>query len=227
MPRANRSNPLALAVLVCLMEAPMHPYQVSQTLRSRAKEESVKLNFGSLYAVVDSLERRGFIRPRETLREGRRPERTVYEVTDAGATEALDWLAELLSVPAKEYPQFMAGLSFMPALPPEDALAALDYRAKGLEVRLARLRGTARMAAEAGLPRLFEIEGEYEECLLEAELAFVERLAKEIRNGSFDGLELWRGFHADEETRERLMAEMAKRGGALPWERGKEEPPAT
>ena len=228
MPRLNRSNPLALAVLISLMEAPMHPYQVAQTLRSRAKEESVKLNFGSLYAVVESLERRGLIRPRETLREGRRPERTVYEITDTGAREALDWLGELLSVPAKEYPQFMAGLSFMPALPPEEVLTALEYRTRAIEVRLAMLRATARAAAEAGLPRLFSIEGEYEECILSAELDFVERTAKEIRYGSLEGIELWRGFHADDETREHLLAEM---GGALPWDLpwdgGKEGPGAT
>ena len=36
MPRWSRSNPLALAVLVCLYERPMHPYEVAQTLRLRA-----------------------------------------------------------------------------------------------------------------------------------------------------------------------------------------------
>ena len=62
MPRAARSNPLALAVLVSLAERPMHPYEVAQTLRQRAKQESVRLNYGSLYAVVEGLERRGLIR---------------------------------------------------------------------------------------------------------------------------------------------------------------------
>jgi len=99
VPRSARSNPLALAVLVCLYERPMHPYEVAQTLRSRAKHESVRLNYGSLYAVVDSLEHRGLIRAGETVREGRRPERTVYEITDAGARELTDWLTELIAAP--------------------------------------------------------------------------------------------------------------------------------
>ena len=59
MPRWSRSNPLALAVLVCLYEKPMHPYEVAQTLRQRAKQESVRLNYGSLYAVVESLGEEG------------------------------------------------------------------------------------------------------------------------------------------------------------------------
>lgn len=223
MPKLSRSNPLALAVLISLTEAPAHPYQVAQLLRSRAKEESVRLNFGSLYAVFESLEKRGLIKARETLREGRRPERTVYEVTEAGTREALDWLSDMLAVPVKEYPQLMTALSFMPALPPEEVLTALEDRAKALELRLVKIRGMVRAAAEMGFPRLFEIETEYEQFLLEAERAFVERLAKEIRDGSLDGLELWRGFHADDETRQRLLAEI---GGVMPWERGKEAPPA-
>ena len=43
MPPNNRSNPLALAVLSCLYERPMHPYEVAQTLRHRAKHESIRL----------------------------------------------------------------------------------------------------------------------------------------------------------------------------------------
>src|SRR5438067_936296 len=82
MPTRSRTNPLALAVLACLYERPMHPYEVAQTLRQRAKHESIRLNYGSLYSVVEALDRRGLIRARETLREGRRPERTVYESTD-------------------------------------------------------------------------------------------------------------------------------------------------
>jgi len=62
----NRSNPLALAVLICLSERPMHPYEVATTLRQRQKHESVRLNYGSLYAVVASLEKRGLIVPQAT-----------------------------------------------------------------------------------------------------------------------------------------------------------------
>lgn len=71
MSARHRANPLALAVLLCLYEKPMHPYEVATTLRQRGKHYSVRLNYGSLYAVVDSLERRGLIEATET-----RPRRT-------------------------------------------------------------------------------------------------------------------------------------------------------
>jgi DNA-binding PadR family transcriptional regulator len=198
VPRWSRSNPLALAVLVCLYEKPMHPYEVAQTLRARAKQESVRLNYGSLYAVVESLEKNSFIKATGTVQEGKRPQRTVYAITDAGATEMTDWLTELIGTPAKEYPAFMAGLSFLPALDPDDALAALQRRREGLVVKLAALRGVEQAARDAGLPRIFGLEAEYEEGQLAAELKFVTALADEMAAGTLEGLDMWRLFQSDE-----------------------------
>jgi DNA-binding PadR family transcriptional regulator len=198
MPRWSRSNPLALAVLVCLYEKPMHPYEVAQTLRSRAKEQSVRLNYGSLYAVVESLEKKGFIKSTGTVREGKRPQRTVYEITEDGSLEMTDWLTELVGTPNKEYPAFMAGLSFLPALDPDDALAALRRRAEALTMRLVSMRGAMQAARDAGLPRIFELESEYEERVVTAELSFVKALVDEMADGTLEGLELWRLFQTED-----------------------------
>jgi DNA-binding PadR family transcriptional regulator len=195
MARPNRSNPLALAVLLCLYERPMHPYEVATTLRERNKHESVRLNYGSLYAVVESLERRGLITPRETVREGRLPERTVYELTDAGQIEAHDWLTDLLATPIKEYPSFEAALSFLPALPPADVVALLRERSQRLAVEVAQAQGARELVQKMGLPRLFSVENEYRDLLREVELAFVERLIKEIEEGTFEGLAWWTAVH--------------------------------
>ena len=195
-PRWSRANPLALAVLVCLHEKPMHPYEVAQTLRSRAKHESVRLNYGSLYAVVESLERKGFVKATGTLQEGKRPPRTVYAITDPGTVEMTDWLTELLGTPTKEYPAFMAGLSFIAALDPDEALAALRRRTEALTLKLASHRAAMRTALDAGLPRLFELETEFEGAQLESELAFVRGLADDLSSGTLDGVELWHRFHS-------------------------------
>lgn len=196
MPRWSRSNPLALAVLVCLHEKPMHPYEVAQTLKARAKQESVRLNYGSLYAVVESLDKKGFIKATGTVQAGKRPQRTVYAITDAGADEMTDWLTELVGTPSKEYPAFMAGLSFLPALDPDDALAALRRRAEMLTVKIVAQRGVEQAAREAGLPRIFGLEAEYEEQQLVAEQKFVVALVDEMQNGTLEGLDLWRKFQS-------------------------------
>jgi len=173
----------------------MHPYEVAQTLRERAKHESVRLNYGSLYSVVDSLERRHLIAAQETVREGRRPERTIYAITEAGAREFLDWLSELVAEPVKEYPQFEAALSFLAALAPDDALDLLRTRINRLEISVAQLCAGLQRVEEYGLPRVFELEAEYHLRLVEAELDWTQLLVKDIESGGLDGLELWRKFH--------------------------------
>jgi DNA-binding PadR family transcriptional regulator len=195
VPAKNRSNPLALAVLVCLAEQPRHPYEVATTLRQRQKHQSVRLNYGSLYGVVESLERRGLIEAQETRRSGRLPERTVYRLTEAGRIEVHDWLTELLSTPVKEYPAFQAALSFLPALPPEDVATLLAERAQHLQAELAQAAATRELAQKAGLPRLFWVEGEFDMVLREAELGYVEQLAADISSGALDGTAWWHEMH--------------------------------
>ena len=195
MPKSKRNNPLALAVLACLQERPMHPYEMATTMRSRGKHESIKLNYGSLYTVVQSLERAGMIEAQETERDGRRPERTVYALLDAGRIELIDWLSEMLSTPAKEFTQFEAGLSLLPCLAPEDVLGLLDERVQALEQVLVAERSVIDHAYQQGLPGLFAVEGEYRIAMREAELAFTRALASQIRSENFDGLALWTSYH--------------------------------
>lgn len=197
MPADPRANPLALAVLACLAERPMHPYEAAGTLRERRKHESVRLNYGSLYSVVASLERRGLITPVETVRDGRRPERTVYALTDAGRRELDDWLAQLISTPAREYTGFEAALSFLPVLAPETVAELLRARAAQLEADLAQRRGSRGLLGRADVPRVFWIEEEYRAALRRAELEYVRRLISDLQDGSLDGLEWWSGLHQE------------------------------
>ena len=191
------SNPLALAVLVLLYERPMHPYEMASTLRERAKHESIKLNYGSLYTVVEALQRDGLIQAVETIRDGRRPERTVYDITEPGKVLLVDWLSDLIRIPTKEFTQFEAGLSLVGALPPDDVVRLLKARLVALEVDIRRSEGMRGLGEEMQLPRLFWVEDEYRIVLRRAERDWVKSLVDDIESGRLDGLELWRSFHAD------------------------------
>jgi DNA-binding PadR family transcriptional regulator len=212
------SNPLALAVLALLAERSMHPYEMSSTLRERAKEESIKLNYGSLYSVVESLRRHGLIDVRETLREGRRPERTIYAITDAGQVELVDWLSELLAVPVKEYTQFEAAISLLPVLAPDDVVRLLEARLARLDALIAGTAGVMEEMAKRGLPYLFAIEGDYVQALRRAERDFVAGVRDKIKSGSFDGLEIWAEAHqGGERPTEEDWARAAKRLRIAEW----------
>jgi DNA-binding PadR family transcriptional regulator len=194
------SNPLALAVMALLYERPMHPYEMVSTMRERGKHESVRLRYSSLYSVVSALEREGLIVPRETEREGRRPERTIFEITGAGREEFLNWLRELLREPVKEYTQFAAGLSFLPGLPPEEVVALLKERVRRLEAETGEMRSRLDDAMERyDLPRLFLVESEHELMLREAELGWVRKIVEEIEAGTLGDLSEWRSLHSGRE----------------------------
>jgi DNA-binding PadR family transcriptional regulator len=213
MTRRRVSNPLALAVLSCLNEKPMHPYEISTTLRTRGKESSIKLNYGSLYAVVESLQKHGLIASRETTREGRRPERTVYEITEAGVEEFEDWLAEILSTPVRDFTSLEAGLSLMAGLPPHEVARLLDERSLKLRAELRALDATLAEAQAIGVPDLFLVESLFRRRMLDAEVDFVSTLTKEIRTSSFPGTTEWRRLHelrAEGMTFEQILADPVK-----------------
>jgi DNA-binding PadR family transcriptional regulator len=195
MSRRKVSNPLALAVLACLYERPMHPYEIATTLRERHKDESIKLNYGSLYSVVESLKGHELITEQETERQGNRPERTVYQITDAGRLELIDWLSELLCRPVKEFTRFEAGLSLLPVLPPKDVVALLEERCRRLAVELEQFQTARRLASTHGVPRLFLIEAEYRMALREAELKWTRALITDITSERLEGMDRWLKHH--------------------------------
>jgi DNA-binding PadR family transcriptional regulator len=192
--RRKLSNPLALAVLVTLWQKPMHPYEIAQTLRRQGKDTSTKINYGSLYTVVQNLEKHGCVEVADTERKGNRPERTVYGVTEAGREETTEWLSELLARPVKEYPIFETALSLLGALHPDEVMTLLEERVKNLDVQAASERGALEKLYES-VPRLFLIEVEYQLHMIEAQAEWVRGFLEEIRKGSMLGVDGWRQFH--------------------------------
>ncbi|MET7883742.1 PadR family transcriptional regulator [Streptomyces avermitilis] len=192
--RRKLSNPLALAVMVLLMEKSMHPYEIAQTLRRRGKDTTTKINYGSLYTVVQNLEKHGLVEVAEVQRQGNRPERTLYGITDAGREEATEWLSDLLAVPAREYPIFETALSLLGVLHPDEVTRLLEERLTQLEVQVASARGGLEKLYET-LPRIFLVETEYQLHMVEAQTEWLRGFLRELHDGSLAGVEAWRRFH--------------------------------
>ncbi len=190
-------NLLALAVLSYLTQGPMHPYELGRTLRDHGDERSIKFNHGSLYMVVQQLERAGFVAAQKTSREGQRPERTVYAITDAGRAELRDWLRELVGEPQHEYPHFVAALSLISALPPSEVLTLLRQRLTRLAAQRAEIQAIIDNTLAQGVPRLFLVEEEYRLALLNAESSFVEGFIGQITDPETGWGPLWAGFHGE------------------------------
>jgi DNA-binding PadR family transcriptional regulator len=198
MPPRRVRNLLALAVLSYLSRAPMHPYELGRTLRQNGDERSIKFTHGSLYMVVGQLEKAGFVAAQGTGREGLRPERTVYAITDAGRAELHDWLRELVEEPQHEYPGFVAALALIGALAPDEAVALLRRRLERLDAQRAEIRELVDRTVAGGVHPLFLVEEEYRVALLDADARFVGGLIERITDSKDGWAPLWAQFHAKE-----------------------------
>lgn len=188
-------NLLALAVMSYLSMRPMHPYELSRTLRDHGDDRSIKFTHGSLYMVVGQLAKAGFVAELETTREGQRPERTVYRLTDAGRAELMDWLRELVAEPEHEFPRFVAALSLLGALPPDEAAKLLRNRLTRLDAMRHEIRTLIDGALGSGLHPLFLVEEDYRLTILEAEAAFVQQLIDKIIHPEHGWSAEWAQFH--------------------------------
>lgn len=181
-------NPLGLAVLGMLHEQPMHPHAIATELRDRGLDRSFKLTTGSLYDVVRTLEKAGWIVEVETIQVGARPPRTVYTVTELGRETFTRWIDELVREPTTEFPKFLSAVAYLGALTPVRAVDALRERARSVRSSIDQLRAEHEQAlttlAAEGKPRLFVLEAEYALWMAEAELNWVEQTAQEIVDGT-------------------------------------------
>lgn len=176
-------TPLALAVMNLLMEHPMHPYEMKAKMKERGHDQVIKIKGGSIYDTVERLEQGGFIQAQATSREGRRPEKTVYAITEAGRDEILAWLRELLAQPVNEYPQFGAALAFFACLDKDEVVRLLKVRSALLDGQITGGEKQLRTFLDLGLPRLFLVEGEYAVAMRRGELEWVRNLIRDIEAG--------------------------------------------
>ncbi|KVD69098.1 PadR family transcriptional regulator [Burkholderia ubonensis] len=181
----SRPSPLALAILATLTEGPLHPYGMLQQLKSRGHDEVVNVRQRtSLYQTIDRLLRDGLIAVHDTERDGAFPERTRYELTDAGRAAGEAWLRAQLAEPAREFPAFGAGLAFLPLLDADDARQQLERRIAALEAERARLESLRNAAQADQVPRLFLLQNEHALVLLDAELGWVRSVVDHLRIGA-------------------------------------------
>ncbi|MEU2866541.1 PadR family transcriptional regulator [Streptomyces mirabilis] len=181
---APRSSPLALTVLALLHYKPLHPYGIQRLVKDWGKEQVVNVRQrASLYRTIERLNGDGLIAVRETGRDQQYPERTVYEVTDAGREIARAWLEEMLSAPKQEFPEFPAALSNLLLLTAEEMRDVLQRRADALAGQLDGLEAAMAAEAERGLPRITRLETEYLRAVTAAELEWVRTVVEDLRAG--------------------------------------------
>ena len=117
----------------------MHVYRMQKLIEAQGKDRVVNVSSrASLYQTIERLPRHGLV---EVSRDGateRYPERVVYALTEPAARSRAQWLREMLSSTEGEYPEFIAAVSILFGLPPEEAQSELELRAEKLAPRSPR-----------------------------------------------------------------------------------------
>lgn len=105
----------------------------------------------------------------------------MYTITEAGRDELTVWMADLLSEPVDEYPQFGAALAFVIGVGRQQTLRLLKWRASGLESLIAA--NDKIHESVQSLPRIVLIEGEYMQAMRRTELAWLRGIIDDIAAG--------------------------------------------
>jgi len=167
----------------------MHPYRMQRLIKDRGKDQVINVEQrASLYQTINQLLRAELITFWENAREEGFTERTLYRLTDKGHETAVTWMREMISTPAQEYPDFPAAISLLPLLTPEDAVQQLTIREAKL---LGHLAAIDKEMHEFDLPRVFLLESEYMQAVLEAELKWVRALIMDIGSGQVTWNQDW------------------------------------
>jgi DNA-binding PadR family transcriptional regulator len=179
-------TPLAMAVLDLLHERDMHPYEMRQLMLNRHTDQLIKITAGSLYHTVERLNRDELITAVQTNRAGRRPERTVYTLAEAGRDAFAARLREMLAVPADEYPSYPAALSFAHTLRVDDAIEQLTTRQARLEAMVAADQASHNRLVHSDVPRKYWIDFAYRLMMRRTELEWTTELIDGLRAGRID-----------------------------------------
>jgi DNA-binding PadR family transcriptional regulator len=193
MPRSSSSqqrSSLGLVVLWLLYREPLHVYGMQKLIEHQAKDRVVNVRSrASLYQTIERLMRLGLVEVAETVHRAGFPDRVVYAITDAGRDAARTWLREMLESTGGEYPEFIAAVSILFGLPPDEAAGALETRMERLAAELANTE--AALSESARVPRLFLLEEEYRRAVLEAEVSWLRGVIGDIRAGRLTWSEQW------------------------------------
>jgi DNA-binding PadR family transcriptional regulator len=171
-------------VLALLSYQPLHPYGIRRLIKQWGKDDVVNVGQpASLYRIIERLLDAGLIRIRDTERDQRYPERTVYEVTEEGRRLARHWLNDMISAPVSEFPQFPAALSFAMMLTPAELAFLFDQRMARLRQTLTEVEESLR--GDPPLPRITLLDDEYRKAVTLAELNWLRGALDDLKAGRF------------------------------------------
>lgn len=158
----------------------MHPYEMYQLLIQRREDRVVKVRPGSLYHRVHWLESHEMVRPTTTEREGNRPERTIYEITDLGRAKLTERISEMLATPVNEFPGFPLAIGEAHNLPLATVIELLTQRCNLLEAELEEIDTVIRDLKEREVQPKYWLNVSHSHAVQTAEVSWLRQLLVDL-----------------------------------------------
>lgn len=175
-------RPIDILILGLASEKPRHGYDITREIVARGLRNWIRVSDVAVYKALARLEREGSL-VSITQREGKSPERSVYELTVAGRERLADLLFDQLSTSDPIRNEYFLPFEFVEVMDHNELILALERRIESigriLEGRRARLQIVDGVEDEiiCGVYR-HEVE------VYEGELAWLEGLLGNIIGGS-------------------------------------------
>lgn len=176
-------TPLGVMVLALLREGDMHPYEMMRLLRHRREDRMVKITNGTFYHTVARLERDGLIAEVGIDRDGNRPERTTYTLTDAGPAALEDWVRTHLAGDGAQ--NFRIALAESHNLDRRDVAALLKTRRDALAAEYAVMDAGLHSARDRGVSDQYIVELDRYTVLLRADIDWTDSLLARLEREDY------------------------------------------
>ncbi len=177
---ALRLTPLGVMVLALLDEDDMHPYEMLRLMRFRHDDRILPVTGGTVYHTVGRLHRAGLVAEAGTRREGNRPERTIYTLTEPGAEAAWAWVRRELVAIGRPV-EFRVALAEAHNLDRDEVVDLLSQRREALAADLAAMNAGLGTARPAGVAEQYLVEVDRSAALAVADLAWLDDFLGRLR----------------------------------------------
>jgi DNA-binding PadR family transcriptional regulator len=167
-----------LAILSLIAEQPRHGYEIEQVIETRGMREWTEIGFSSIYYLLKKLEKDGVVEGRTEQTEGRGPARKVYHITQKGVGAFRVAMIEALSVPQPRHTSFSLAIGNLPAIPPAEAIVALQKYHEALSSQLNGVQ--LRWQEQQPLPYFVDALFDYSATMIKANLMWVEKFIKKV-----------------------------------------------
>jgi DNA-binding PadR family transcriptional regulator len=177
----NRDTPPTRLILLGLLQRRnLHGYEIKRVIEEHMGDWA-SIAFGSIYFALAKLAKEGLVRRVSVGKEGNRPSRTVYGITNEGRKEFRRMLEDLWRSPQRQFFAFDVALFFSSSLPSKNIMRYLEQRIEHTQEAFRQLgRHKAERLADPEVPRI--ARGIFNHALvhLEAEMHWLRALRDDL-----------------------------------------------